>query len=296
VTSMSSQSSVTPAALQAAGIIPDGLPASHPAASSSLLSLAVIFESSGAEVLQGNTLTPTAAFQPPRFSLPAGLAAGQYSIVELDLDPPSRRRPRFRSALHLLQVNVPNTAAEVSAAGNLHCEYGPPGPPQNSGKHRYCFFLYRQSDNVDVAKLPPYAGLSGRGKQSLEAVERALTEAGAGQLELVAVNWSAVQAGTLSLSRPDASVCCMLPSARSPPLCDCCLEVRGRVGRAGGRVRETAIRLDVPAIQAAPALPHLRDDDRAGGRAGAAQRCLSAARNHVIGCACHGHQHSPAAL
>ena len=186
---MSSPSPVTPAALQAAGIIPDGLPASHAAASSPLLFLPVTFESSGAQVQQGNTLTPTAAFKPPRVSLPAGLADGLYSIVELDLDAPSRRRPRMRSPLHLLQVNVPSTAADVTAAGSVHCDYGPPGPPQNSGLHRYCFFLYKQASSVDVAKLPPYAGITGRAKQSLDTVERALREAGAGQLELVAVNW-----------------------------------------------------------------------------------------------------------
>ena len=115
-----------------------------------------------------------------------------YTIVGLDPDAPSRRKPSSRSFIHHLLVNVPPSASasatDVHAPGTTHVEYYPPCPPQSSGQHRYVFFLYRQTSAVDVSRLPEY-GLMQRRRHGLAGIERTLAGAGAGEVRLVAVNW-----------------------------------------------------------------------------------------------------------
>jgi hypothetical protein len=184
---------VTVAALKAGDVIPDVLPESHTAvsAASSLACLPVSFNNDAVTVTPGCTLTPTATAQPPRIALPAGLPVDSlYSVVVFDADPPSRRRPRFRCFLHLLQVNIPQSAADVFAAGSVRATYIAPGPPQGGGKHRYVFLCYKQGAELQVDKLPgPFPGMGGRGSMTAASVEAALVAAGAQSVELVAVNW-----------------------------------------------------------------------------------------------------------
>lgn len=180
---------VATASLQSAAIIPDVLPESY-ASVSDLVRLPVRFESSDVTVSCGNTTTPTASLRTPHFSLPPGVASdGFYSILAWDPDGPSRRRPRMRCILHYMQINIPATVTDIATAGDVHAPYEPPGPPYDTGKHRYVFLLYHHNSPIDATKLPYLSSLSARGRLKPEGVERQLSEAGGGQMKLVGVNW-----------------------------------------------------------------------------------------------------------
>ena len=137
----------------------------------------------------GNSLTAQSTSESPHYTMPPDLSADcLYTIVGLDPDAPSRRKPSSRSFSHQLQINVPASAADVAIVSTEHALYYPPCPPQGSGQHRYVFFLYRQTSVVDVSRLPKY-GLLKRRRHELADIERTLKGAGAGDVQLVAVNW-----------------------------------------------------------------------------------------------------------
>ena len=177
---------VTGAQLTSSGVIPDVLSLSY--STSSLLLLPVTFPATGAVPHLGNTLTPTLTTPPPTITLPPTLSPTPlYTIIALDPDGPSRRRPRMRSIIHLLRTNVPGTA-DLTGGEELS-EWGPPGPPSSGGLHRYVFLLYQQEGEVDVSGLPGYRGMGQRGKNSAEGLVGTLEAAGGKKLELKAVNW-----------------------------------------------------------------------------------------------------------
>ncbi|XWV25681.1 phosphatidylethanolamine-binding protein-like protein [Tupanvirus soda lake] len=66
-----------------------------------------------------------------------------YTILMVDPDAPSRENPIYKYWLHLLIIN--NHQKIVS--------YEPPSPPKNSGKHRYIFYLLKQSDVLNKHQL-----------------------------------------------------------------------------------------------------------------------------------------------
>jgi len=183
---------VSGSVLQTNGIIPDLLPESL--SSSSFLILPMKFGES--EVHLGKELTPTITTPPPQIQFPPDLPNASpeslYCILCLDLDPPSRRKPRFRSILHLMQINIPGNSTQLSNSGITHAEYGPPGPPKSGGKHRYVFLLYRQTGSIDATKLPQYT-FRNRGKQQIDSLLKLLNESGGGSMELIAVNWFEAQ-------------------------------------------------------------------------------------------------------
>jgi phosphatidylethanolamine-binding protein len=178
---------VTVEALKAADIIPDILPETF---SGSLVVLPMTYANDVKPML-GSSITPQSAGEAPRYTMPPGLPADSlYTIVGLDPDAPSRRKPSSRSFIHQMQVNVPASAADVATAGTTHVAYYPPCPPQGSGKHRYVFFLYHQTSAVDVSRLPKY-GLRNRRRHKPSDIEKTLKDSGAGDVQLVAVNWYA---------------------------------------------------------------------------------------------------------
>ena len=197
---LSSERVVSGQELEAAGVIPDVLPARY--TSGSFAVFPISFAQDGAVVDRGNALLPSAARQ-PQYSLPlalasSGSASDLYCVVCYDPDGPSRRNPRFRNILHLLHANIPHSAftphvsdSHAEGAGTVHVSYRPPGPPQGAGKHRYVWLLYRQSAPIDASQLPSYGGMSGAGKQKPAEMEERLKllQGERGGLDLLAVNW-----------------------------------------------------------------------------------------------------------
>ena len=178
---------VTGDMLKSSSLVPDVLSLSYN--NSSFPVLPVTFPA--AVVQHGNTLTPTLTTPVPTVTLPPTLTPSPtlYTLLCLDPDGPSRRKPRMRSILHLLRVNVPGTAADLALGGEEVSDWGPPGPPQTGGLHRYVFLLYEQQGSVDAGQLPGMRGMSQRGKKNAEELVALLTKAGGGKMELKAVNW-----------------------------------------------------------------------------------------------------------
>ena len=173
---------VTIDALTAAGIIPDILPSTL---TTPLLALPITYPLNNTHSFLGSPLPPHLASPTPLYTIPPSLpSTSLYTLLAFDPDAPSRRNPSSRSFIHHLLVNIDAT----KAGGVTHVEYHPPCPPQGSGRHRYVFLLYRQGAEVDVARLPRY-GMMGRRRRTPADVEAALREAGAGEVELVAVQW-----------------------------------------------------------------------------------------------------------
>ena len=185
-----SSDAVTGSLLSSSGLIPDVLSLTH-SSSTSLALLPVTFPHSSTAAHLGNTLTPTLTTPPPTFTLPPHLSpTAFYTLLCLDPDAPSRRRPRMRSILHLLTTNIPGSSPTLQGGAEV-CDWVPPGPPSSGGLHRYVFLLYEQVGGgaVDVGQLPSFGGMTGRGKQTEEGLLAMLDKAGGGKLELRAVNW-----------------------------------------------------------------------------------------------------------
>lgn len=73
-----------------------------------------------------------------------------YHIICVDLDAPVRSEPQQRSFLHWMLINMKpmeNNLYELDMSqGDEVCEWMPPAPPANTGRHRYVFMLFRSSD------------------------------------------------------------------------------------------------------------------------------------------------------
>uniref|UniRef100_A0A6C0LQZ9 Phosphatidylethanolamine-binding protein n=1 Tax=viral metagenome TaxID=1070528 RepID=A0A6C0LQZ9_9ZZZZ len=66
-----------------------------------------------------------------------------YSIIMIDPDAPNRINPIYKYVLHWLIIN--NDQTFVS--------FIPPNPPKGSGKHRYCFILFKQKSYLKNIKI-----------------------------------------------------------------------------------------------------------------------------------------------
>lgn len=66
-----------------------------------------------------------------------------YAILMIDPDAPSRNNPIYADFLHLLIINNKK----------IIVPYEPPNPPKNSGRHKYVFYLLKQSTFIDEGKL-----------------------------------------------------------------------------------------------------------------------------------------------
>ncbi|KAJ8713090.1 hypothetical protein PYW08_008394 [Mythimna loreyi] len=101
--------------------------------------LTVLYRS-GAEVEEGNKVTPTQAKDIPDL---AWLAPRDkfYTVILVDPDAPSRASPTSRFWLHWLVGNIPGAHVR---SGETIAEYIGAGPSENSGLHRYVFLVYEQ--------------------------------------------------------------------------------------------------------------------------------------------------------
>jgi len=93
----------------------------------------------------GQVLAPEDCQQPPHLyfrSDPEKL----YTIICFDPDAPSRATaPQNKNWLHWIVVNVPGSNVDV---GETTVTYVPPGPPFDSGLHRYVVLVFEQNKNI----------------------------------------------------------------------------------------------------------------------------------------------------
>ena len=69
-----------------------------------------------------------------------------------DPDAIARDNPIYREYAHMVVVNV--QGGELApGAGDQVVSYTPPGPPYNSGLHRYVFLVYSQGEEIDASNM-----------------------------------------------------------------------------------------------------------------------------------------------
>jgi phosphatidylethanolamine-binding protein len=122
----------------------------------------------------GKELTPTESCSAPfGAALSCGSADKKYCMIMTDPDAPSREEPAYREFLHWMVSDITNTFT-------VNLDYCGPGPPCNSGLHRYIFLIYEQPDGADIAGLA--AKFEGRGGKKAHTLAQ---EHGLGQLVLI---------------------------------------------------------------------------------------------------------------
>ena len=82
--------------------------------------------------------TPIASASAPTISFTGAEAGKKYCLICTDPDAPSREEPAYREFVHWVVSDVLSSSAETIV------EYLGPGPPCNSGLHRYVFLLFEQ--------------------------------------------------------------------------------------------------------------------------------------------------------
>ncbi|KAF9798322.1 hypothetical protein SFRURICE_009687 [Spodoptera frugiperda] len=100
---------------------------------------------SGAEVNNGNVLTPTLVKDLPSLSWKAN-PDSFYTVANVDPDVPSHADPSQGQVVHWLAGNVPG---DEILAGDQLMEYFGAGPGKDSGLHRYVLLVYQQPAKLD---------------------------------------------------------------------------------------------------------------------------------------------------
>ncbi|KAL0831385.1 hypothetical protein ABMA28_002208 [Loxostege sticticalis] len=103
-----------------------------------------VYYPTGARLMQGNILRTSQLKEMPMVMWRAN-PYRYYTLIVADPDAPSRIAPEDRAWLHLMVINIPG--ANV-AAGETVFDYLPPGPPPNTGLHRYVFLVYEQPSRI----------------------------------------------------------------------------------------------------------------------------------------------------
>lgn len=120
------------------------------------------FESSRVE--QGVVKTPTETANKPDISFFQDFdtstslhdrfrPGSMFTIVMTDPDAPSRSEPMFREFFHYVSVNVCFPDGDIvwrcsMTEGDIILDYIGPGPPFNSGLHRYAFLIFEQDKPI----------------------------------------------------------------------------------------------------------------------------------------------------
>ena len=99
--------------------------------------------------------TPALSAKAPSVTFAGAKAGTKYCLICTDPDAPSRAEPLFREFIHWVVSDVLSDKAETVV------DYLGPGPPYNSGSHRYVFLLFEQPDGADVKSLA--TAFDGRG-------------------------------------------------------------------------------------------------------------------------------------
>jgi phosphatidylethanolamine-binding protein (PEBP) family uncharacterized protein len=142
-----SQSSKTAYELFAEHQLADVLPGFIPGAGTNKqLNVTFAGKASGAG---GELVTVPIAMKQPIVKYEAS-SSDLYTLVLTDPDAISRSNPIFREFIHLVVANI---RGDNVAAGDVIASYIGPAPPFNSGKHRYIWCLYRQSEALTAEEI-----------------------------------------------------------------------------------------------------------------------------------------------
>ncbi|XP_055907095.1 protein D2-like [Eupeodes corollae] len=111
---------------------------------------------SGVKVDQGNNLTPTQVKDQPSLLWDAD-ENSLYTILMTDPDVPEK----IKEAMHWLVVNIPGNKL---SKGQCVMEYAGSGPPLGSGKHRYIFLVFKQTNEIKTNVYVSNTKIEGRFK------------------------------------------------------------------------------------------------------------------------------------
>lgn len=81
-------------------------------------------------------------------------------MIAIDIDAPFQSWRGLGPILHWVQPGFkadPSTG-KLTSSEPFITNYIGPAPPPPSGPHRYCFFLYKQPETLDVSKYAPKDG------------------------------------------------------------------------------------------------------------------------------------------
>ncbi|XP_054545939.1 phosphatidylethanolamine-binding protein 4 [Talpa occidentalis] len=90
----------------------------------------------------------------PIVKFPGALEGATYILVMVDPDAPSRSFPKYRFWRHWLVTDIKGSDLKKGKIlGQELSAYQPPSPPEESGFHRYQFFVYLQPE-MAISLLP----------------------------------------------------------------------------------------------------------------------------------------------
>ncbi|OBZ89398.1 OV-16 antigen [Choanephora cucurbitarum] len=117
--------------------------------------LQISYPNSRQQVQLGNSLTPAEASEQPTVDFVPPQPSEKYTLVMTDPDAPSRTDPKFGPWRHWIVTNIDGQDVQkgLMDLNNHHTPYVGPGPPPNSGTHRYVFLLYRQRHEKNFAVM-----------------------------------------------------------------------------------------------------------------------------------------------
>ena len=119
-------------------------------------------------------LTPTTTAAPPSVQWQDASEDKTYTLIMTDPDAPSREKPAFREFIHWAVSGISGSQLQAggSVSGTTHMEYIGPGPPYNSGMHRYLFLVFERPSSATPASFgDAFAGRGG--KKAIEAAKAA---------------------------------------------------------------------------------------------------------------------------
>ncbi|QID86757.1 hypothetical protein GRS66_009397 [Saccharomyces pastorianus] len=107
-----------------------------------------------AMAMEATQSAPTVTFTPfDRGQLAVG---DKLALLMTDPDAPSRTDHKWSEVCHYIATDIPveyGSGGEIAISGKgiVRSNYIGPGPPKNSGYHRYVFLLCKQPEGVDSA-------------------------------------------------------------------------------------------------------------------------------------------------
>ena len=137
------------------GVFDDVLPVFEPVAPLVVHYSAAVVDGGASDVL---LFTPAQTRAPPVRVVCCAGGDGLWTLLMVDPDAPSRTNPVCGEWLHWAVCN-----ARLGSDGVLDIEhadvvtpYAGPTPPKGTGKHRYCFLLFRQSRKVPAVAIDAF--------------------------------------------------------------------------------------------------------------------------------------------
>ena len=137
------------------------------------------------EVTQGCNFTPTQSATAPavKWTL-EGNDDKKYTLICTDPDAPDREGHAYREFIHWVRSDISGASlASGTIDGTDNLPYVGPGPPYNSGDHRYIFLLFEQpAEGYNLESL--VAAFEGRGGKKAAVAAKA---AGLGDIVAISV-------------------------------------------------------------------------------------------------------------